>query len=382
MATILVLGGGVGGLVAASELRQRLGREHRVVLVDRERQHLFAPSLLWLMVGLRKPEEITRDLASLERKGIQFVQGEVQAIDPSRRTARVNGTSYGADYLIIALGAQSAPELVPGLSQAGYNLCSLEGAAAIRDVRKSLTSGRLAALVSRLPYRCPAAPYEAIMLLAYDCLKRRVRDRVEPAIYSPEPGPMPVAGPQVSAAVRQLLEERAISYYPQHQVAEVVAGRTLRFTNGAEAAFDLLVYMPPYVAPQVVWEAGLTAETGWVPVDRHTLETRHPGVYALGDLTGIPLATPGLSLPKAGVFAHRQAEVVAENIAAQIRSEGRTATFDGQGECFVEVGEGKAGFGRGNFYADPRPALQFYNPGRHWHAGKVLVEKNWLRRWF
>ncbi len=71
--TIVVLGGGVGGLVTANELRKRLGREHRVVLIDREGRHVFWPSLLWLQVGLRKPDAIVRDLASLEKKGIEVV---------------------------------------------------------------------------------------------------------------------------------------------------------------------------------------------------------------------------------------------------------------------------------------------------------------------
>src|SRR3990172_7722852 len=74
--TIVILGGGVGGVVAARELRRRLPRPHRIVLVDREREHLFAPSLLWLMVGQRKAASIRRPLSRLERKGIEVRIGE------------------------------------------------------------------------------------------------------------------------------------------------------------------------------------------------------------------------------------------------------------------------------------------------------------------
>ncbi|HLF05090.1 MAG TPA: FAD/NAD(P)-binding oxidoreductase, partial [Dehalococcoidia bacterium] len=122
--TIVVLGGGVGGLVTASELRQRLGEEHRVVLVDKEGRHVFWPSLLWLQVGLRAPEAIVRDLAQLKKKGIEVIKGEVEAIDPQRKAARVNGKDLEADYLVVSLGAQLAPEQVPGLAQAGHNLYS------------------------------------------------------------------------------------------------------------------------------------------------------------------------------------------------------------------------------------------------------------------
>ena len=380
--TVIVLGGGVGGLVAASELRRRLGKEHQVILVDRDGKHIFWPSLLWLQVGLREPDGIVRSLTLLERKGIQVLQGQVQRIDPVQKVVQVDGKELQADFLVISLGAQLAPESVPGLAQAGHNLYTLAGATAIRDARRDLVEGQLVVLIAKTPYKCPAAPTEAALLLDYDLRKRKLRDRVSVSLYTPEPGPMPVAGPEVSTGVRKLLEERDISYHPQHQITEVSnSAGTLRFANGAEANYDFLVYIPPHVAPTVVREAGLTGESGWVPVNRQSMETRFPGVYAIGDVTGIPLVV-GMPLPKAGVFAHREAEAVAQTIAARVSGQGKDGTFDGHGECFVEVGGGKSGFGRGNFYAEPRPEVKFHQPTRYWHAAKVLVEKDWFQRWF
>ena len=381
-ATTVVLGGGVGGFVAATELRRRLGNDHRVLLIDREGRHIFWPSVLWLQVGLRKPDSIVRDLGSLEKKGIEVIKGEVDRIDPERRAVEVNGSVIEADYLVVSLGAQLAPENVPGLGEAGHSLYSLEGATAIRDARNALTEGRLVILVAGMPFKCPAAPYEAAMLLEHDLRKRKVRDRVSVAVYSPEPGPMGVAGPEVSAGVRGLVEDRNIDYHPQHQVTEVDPSTgTIHFANGVQVQFDFLVSIPPHVAPSVVREAGMTGESGWVPVDRHTLETRFPGVFAIGDVTGIPLSM-GLPLPKAGVFAHAEGEAVAGTIAARITGNGPASTFDGHGECFIEVGGGKAGFGRGNFYAEPTPEIKLRMPTRYWHAGKVLFEKDWMiRRW-
>lgn len=380
--TIVILGGGVGGLVAARELRSRLGREHRVVLVDRDRRHIFWPSLLWLQVGLREPKNIVRELAGLEKKGIEVVQGSATRIMPADKALQVEGKELVADYLVLSPGAQLAPEQIPGLSDAGHNLYSLDGATAIRDARKSLTEGDLVVLVARTPFKCPAAPYEAAMLLDHDLRKRKVRDRVKVSIYTPEPGPMAVTGQEMSAGVRRMIEDRGIEYHPQHPIAKVDGpDKTLRFTDGSTGRFDFLVYIPPHVAPTVVNEAGLTGESGWVPVDRHTMETKFPDVFAIGDVTGIPLAV-GMPLPKAGVFAHREAEAVAQTIAARITGEGDMGSFDGHGECFVEVGGGKAGIGRGNFYAEPRPEIKLHQPTRYWHAGKVLFEKNWFRRWF
>ncbi|MFP5349587.1 MAG: NAD(P)/FAD-dependent oxidoreductase [Gammaproteobacteria bacterium] len=380
--TVMVLGGGIGGVVAATRLAQGLAGEHRVVLVDRETDHLFQPSLLWLMAGWRTPGQIARPLARVARRGIEVVHGAVERIDPARRAVTVNGRERSADYLVIALGAELAPETVPGLAQGGHNLYTLAGAAALRDALAGFHRGRIALLVSAMPYKCPAAPYEAAMLIEYHCRRRGARDAVSIDLYTPEPGPMPVAGPEVSKQVRQMVEGKGIGMHTEHAVRRVdPAARRIEFANGASADFDLLVYIPPHRAPPPVRDAGLTGPSGWVAVDRATLATSFPGVYAIGDVTGIPLAV-GKPLPKAGVFAHGHAEVVARNLAAEIKGERASARYTGDGECFVETGDGRAGYGSGNFYAEPAPQVALKPPGRLLHLGKVLYEKFWLYRWF
>jgi sulfide:quinone oxidoreductase len=380
--TVLILGGGIGGVVAANELRRALPRAHRVVLVEREASFSFAPSFLWLMTGGRTVEKISRPLARLEKRGIEVVRGEIERIDPEKREAVVDGQSLTGDYLVIALGADLAPETIPGLAQAGHSFYCLAGAAAMRDAFAQFTGGKLVVLTAAPAYKCPAAPYEAAMLLESACRRRKLREKTQIDLYAAEPGPMGVAGPEVSKAVRQMVEAKGIGYHPEHQLTEVdPAERRLRFTNAAEASFDLLAYVAPHRAPKVVREAGLSGESGWVPVDRHTLETKHSRVYALGDVAGIPLKL-GKPLPKAGVFAHGEADVVAKNIARAITGKGKGASFAGAGECFIETGDGKAGFGDGNFYAEPVPQVKIHPPGRRWHAAKVLFEKDWLRRWF
>jgi sulfide:quinone oxidoreductase len=141
--------------------------------------------------------------------------------------------------------------------------------------------------------------------------------------------------------------------------------------------------VPPHAAPAPVVQAGLTDETGWIPVNPRTMETNHEGVYAVGDVTSI--STPNgyvPFLPKAGVFAHGQAEVVAINIAANIKGRGKMKEWDGQGSCFLEVGGGQSAFVKGNFFAEPKPEIEFHMPGRVWHAQKVIFEKYWMRHWF
>jgi sulfide:quinone oxidoreductase len=380
--TALVLGGGVGGVVAANRLRERLAREHRVVLVDREPQHLFQPSLLWLAVGDRRPDRIQRPLERLGRKGIEVIRGEISKINADSRTISVEGREIAGDAMIVSLGADLAPEAIPGLAASGHNLYTLQGAIAVRDALAAFRGGRVVVLTAAPAYKCPAAPYEASMLIAAALRRRGVRERTQIDMYAAEPGPMGVAGPQVSAAVRQVVEAKGIRYHPEHQVTDVdPRARRLTFANGATAEFDLLVYVPPHRVPTVVREAGLTNETGWIPVDRGTFETRFRGVYAIGDVVTVPLSI-GKPLPKAGVFAHGEAEVVSANIADGWSGRAARGVFDGVGGCFVETGDGRAGFGSGNFYGEPTPQVTLREPSRWWHWGKVLFERRWLWKWF
>ena len=380
--TVLVLGGGVGGVVAASVLRRELAPEDRVVLVERSAKHTFWPSLLWLMSGSRKAEQVQRDLEPLARRGIEVRHGEIREIDPERRRVVVDGEALTGDALVVSLGAELVPDRVPGLPEAGGNFYTLDGARQVFDQVENLHSGKVAVVVADVPFKCPAAPYEAAMLLDGLLRRRRVRDRVALTVYAAEPAPMGVAGPDVSRGVVAFVRQRGIEYRPSTKLVRVdAAGKRLHFDTGDEAEFDVLAAVPPHAAPEVVRNSPLAGPSGWIPIDPAACETRFENVFAIGDVTTVPLKL-GKPLPKAGVFANRQAEAVAHTVAARLRGRDGGQTFDGHGECFIELGGGVAGFARGNFYADPAPQIHMYRAGRHWHAAKVGFERNWWRTWF
>jgi sulfide:quinone oxidoreductase len=379
---IIVLGGGIGGIVAATRLRARLPARQRVILIEREVSHVYSPSLLWLMVGRRDVEAITRPIARLAHRGIEVVRGAIEQLDPDTKTVTVNGEKYAADYMVIALGAEYASATVPGLAAAGFNFYTLGGANGFSEARLRFKRGRVVVLVSSLPFKCPAAPYEAAMLLEADFRRRGLRANVDIALYTPEPGPMPVAGAETSTRLRGLLEHKHIEYFPGHTVTEVdTRSHRIHFAEHGDGSYDLLAYVPPHRSPAVVRTAGLTDAGGWIPVNRDTLETKYPGVYAIGDVTGIPLSI-GKPLPKAGVLAHGEADVVADNIVHTITGKGAPRRFLGDGACFIETGHGRAGFGSGNFFAEPAPQIRLHTPGYLHHLLKIAVEKYWLYRWF
>lgn len=382
--TIVVLGGGVGGLVAANELRRLLSSLHRIILIEKNPVHAFAPSFLWLMTGDRQPKRITRPVVSLVRPGIDVVQAEATNVDIDNRSVITSLDSLTYDYLVIALGAELAPQSIPGLADAAYSFYTFEETKRLREALMQFKRGKIAVVVSSLPYKCPGAPHEGAMLIADSFRRRGVRDKVSVDLYTPEPLPMPVAGPGLGEAVKQMLTSKGIAFHPQHKLISVDPQNHMLSFDGKESArYDMLIAIPPHRGPRIVREAGLTNEAGWVPVDRSTLKTRHENVYAIGDITAISI--PGrwkpevpMMLPKAGVFAHVQAEIVAHRIVDEITGIVPKAEFGGAGYCMLEAGEGLAGFAFGDFFAEPSPRLELRNIGRTWHLGKVLFEQWWL----
>ena len=379
--TIVVLGGGTGGLVVARRLAREKGG-HKIVLVERDPVYRFAPSFLWVMSGARRPEQVTADLRRLTRHGVELVQAEVQTIEPD--TGRV-GTSTGSipyDQLVVALGAELAPDALSGFGAAAHSVYTLEGAVGAARALEDFEGGRVAVLVSRLPYKCPAAPYETALLAEALLRRHGIRSRTSIDIYTPEPFPMPTAGPVLGEALRGILEQRGISFHPEESVERIESETSeLVFGDGERVGYDLLLGIPPHRAPAPVRESGLAAESGFVPVNRATLATKAEGIFAIGDVTTIPIAG-GKFLPKAGVFAHGQAEVVARRIAAELHGRAPSDAFEGKGACFVEMGDGVAAYATGDFYAEDEPQVRLRRPGRHWHLAKVAFEKYWLWRWF
>lgn len=382
---VVVLGGGIGGVVAASRLSHELSSldwSGKVVLVDRDFAHPFAPSFPWVMTGARRPERVTADLRRLRRRSVEVLRAEVVQVDPEHRVVRTTNGAIGYLWLVIALGAELAPEALPGFAEGAHNVYSLEGAAAAGRALGAFEGGRLAVIVSSLPYKCPAAPYEIALLAETHLRERGLRDRVGIDVYTPEPSPMPTAGPAVGRALTELLSERGIALHPERTVARIEPeSRDLVFTDGERVAYDLLLGVPPHRAPDVVGRSGLAGDSGFLPVDPHTLAARAEGVFGIGDVAQIPIAD-GKFLPRAGVFAMAQAKVVARRIGWEVAGRPPKAIFDGRGSCLVELGGGKAAYAAGDFYEAGGPRVRLHRPGRRWHLTKVALERRWMRRWF
>lgn len=376
---VLVLGGGFGGLSAAHTLRREAGEQVDLLVVDSGPTFLMGLRKLWILDGRSSPGEGERSRASLRDAGIPFRQGTVEGVEVEGRRVRVDGEDFGYDYLVLALGAQPRPDLVPGSSDGNPNLYAAEGAREAASRLRELERGLVLIAIAGVPYKCPPAPYEAAFLI--DALLRRMdrRGDVQVDVLTPQPMSLPVAGPAACAVVEGRLAGQGIGFRPKTRIASMEPGRVV--TDGGEALeADLVLLVPPHRPPSVVEETGLTGDGEWVQVDPGTLATQADGVFAIGD--AVELTTGGgMPFPKAGVFAERQGEVVARNIAAAVSGNEPAEAFEGSGHCFLEVGDGAATLVSGNFMASP-PQVTIAEPSPEYLEAKVAFERERLERWF
>jgi sulfide:quinone oxidoreductase len=377
MKRVLILGGGFGGIAAARRLKQKLDPSDEVILVDRRDHFMVGFRKTWALVGQSTLEAGQRSLDSLTRLGIRVLRDPVTRIDPNARAASIGDQRISADALVVALGAELAPETIPGFQQYAFNVYDAQDIPRAAQALTEFQGGKLLIGIFGVPYKCPPAPYE-MALLIMDALKsREVNADVE--VFTPQPMSLPILGQAGCDLIESRLADKGITFLPNHKATAVEAGEVVFAEE--RRPFDLLFGVPPHRPPAVVREGGLVGDSGWVSVKPRTLETQFPGVYAVGDVVQIAMAN-GKPLPKAGVFAEAMGETVADRIAAKFRRQELEATFKGEGGCYLEVGAGQAMMVKGQFLAEPEPEVMLTEASAKYLEEKRAFELQRLQTWF
>ena len=369
---VVILGAGFGGLELTTLLSERLADEVDVTLIDELDAFTLGFSKLDIVFRHQTRDDVRLPYRNLVKRGVVFRQETVVSIDPQRRRVATNQATYDADFLVVALGADYDQAATPGFLEGGFEYYSIDGAERLRDELPSFRGGRVLLAVLSIPFKCPPAPYEGILLLHDYLVERGIRDASRLRVVTPQPAPIPVSS-EASEAVERAMAARGIEYTTRRRVYGINPVDQVAHFKDHDEPYDLFIGIPVHKVPDVLVEAGLT-ENGWVKVDPFTLATPFPGVYALGDCaeTGIP---------KAGVFAESAARSVAEEIAASIRG-GRARPYDGNGLCFVEMGDGEVGRVDVHFRAEGGPRAPLLGPSAEYAAEKAEFGAVRRARWF
>jgi len=329
-------------------------------------------------VGESTLEAGQKPIDSLRRLGVVVRRATIESIQPQEKSAVVDGERIQADALVVALGADTIPNAVPGFAEHAYNVYDPNDIPRAAQALNDFQGGRLVIGIFGAPYKCPPAPYEMALLISDRFKARGIKAGID--AFTPQPMSLPILGSVGCDLIESRLADQGITFHPNHKATAIETGEVV-FAN-KRMPFDLLLGVPPHKPPAVVRDNGLVAEgSGWVEVNKRTLETSFPDVYAIGDVTQIMLAN-GKPLPKAGLFAEQMGETVAERIASGFVGEEPSATFKGEGGCYLEVGGGKAMMVQGSFLAEPEPIVTLTEATAEYMNEKCSFETQRLLEWF
>jgi sulfide:quinone oxidoreductase len=371
---VVILGAGFGGLELSTMLSEPLGGQVDVTLIDKNDSFVFGFSKLDVMFGRTTPDAIRMNYRDISKPGVRFLQETIVAIDPETRRVTTDAGVHEADVLVVALGADYDFDATPGLAEGGNEFYSVAGAERLARIVPTFSEGHVVIGVCDAPFKCPPAPSECALLLHDELTARGVRDDCQISFVLPLGTPVPPS-PETSAALLEAFSERDIAFIGGRRISAIDAAQSVAvLDDGEELSFDLFLGVPKHRAPDVVIASGMTEE-GYVPVDSATLETRFPGVYAVGDV-----ATAGV--PKAGVFAEGAARVVARALVAEWRESERPGPYDGRGSCYIEFGEGRVGRVDIDFLSGPTRTGVFNAPSADLVAEKDRFGSSRRARWF
>jgi sulfide:quinone oxidoreductase len=371
---VVVLGAGFGGLELATRLSEALGDDVDVTVIDENDSFVFGYSKLDVMFGRTTLDAVRLPYGEIAKPGVRFLRQTITAIDPEARSVTTDGGVYEGDFLVVALGADYDFDVTPGLAEGGNEFYSVAGAERLGELLPTFSQGRALIGVCGAPFKCPPAPSETALLLHDYLSVRGVRADCEISFVLPLGSPVPPS-PDTSRALEAAFAERDIRFVPGRRVSSLDPARSVAtLDDDSEMPYDLFLGVPKHRAPDVVIASGMT-EDGYVPVSSRTLETRFPGVYAVGDVT-----TAGV--PKAGVFAEGAARVVAASLMASMRGGEPPEAYDGRGICYIEFGAGRVGRVEVDFLSGPKPTGTYGEPSEALVAEKQHFGASRRARWF
>ncbi|MFG1343002.1 NAD(P)/FAD-dependent oxidoreductase [Xanthobacter autotrophicus] len=398
MSRIVVLGAGLGGVIMAYELKDKIGGKNEIVVVNQGSTYTFVPSNPWVAVGWREPSEISVDLTKIfsDRNIGLRPEGARRLHAHESRLELNDGSFLDYDHLIIATGPDLAFDEVPGLGPNGHtqSVCQTDHAARAKLAFDALVKAPGPVVVGAAAgASCFGPAYEFAFILDAALRKARTRDRVPMTFVSPEPyvGHLGLDGVgDTKGLLESALREHHIKWITNARISKVEAGRmaveevnedgSLKTEHDLPFAFSMV--LPAFRGvPAVAGIEGLTNPRGFILIDEHQRNPAFPNIFAVGVCVAIPPVgkTPlPVGVPKTGFMIESMVTATAENIVAVMDGKAPHARASWNAVCLADFGDGGIAF-----VAQPQIPPRNVNwsaQGAWVHAAKVGFERYFLHK--
>lgn len=398
MAHIVILGAGTGGMPAAYEAREILGKKHKITVINATDTFQFVPSNPWVGVGWRKRKDITIPIRPyLEKKGIHFIATPVTRIDAeSSRLELEDAQTVEYDYLIITTGPKLAFDEVPGSGPDGYtvSICTVDHAEKAYKQYQNLLADPGHVIVGAMPgASCFGPAYEYAMILDTDLRKRKIRDRVPMTYVTSEPyiGHLGLGGVGDSKGMLESeLRHRHIKWITNAKVTRVEAGKMFIDEHNEKAEvikqheleFKYSMMLPAFRGVDAVAQVeGLCNPRGFVIVDEVQRSPKYPNIYSAGVCIAIPPVeqTPvPTGAPKTGYMIETMVTAIVHNIEEELKGQPPTHKGTWNAICLADMGDSGAAFVA--LPQIPPRNVNWFKKGYWVHLAKIAFEKYFLRK--
>lgn len=395
---IVILGAGLGGTIAAYEIRDAVKGRAEVSVVNDQEDYWFVPSNPWVAVRWREPEAIKVHLPPImKKKGIDFTAVGASRVHPGENRVELkDGTSLAYDYLVIATGPDLAFDEVPGLGPQGFtqSICRTDHASVAADAFEALCANPRPIVVGAAQgASCYGPAYEFALILDTELKRRKIRDKVPMTFVTAEPyiGHLGLDGVgDTKSLLESELRDRSIKWVTNARITKVEEGQMQVEEVGEDGAvrknhdlpFGFSMILPAFRGvPAVHGIEGLTNPRGFILADKHQRNPKFTNVYSLGVCVAIPPVGPTpvpVGVPKTGFMIESMVTAIAANLSRELDGQEPNVEPTWNAVCLADFGDGGVAF-----VAEPQIPPRNRNwaaKGKWVHLAKIGFEKYFLRK--
>ncbi|EFO86490.1 hypothetical protein CRE_02574 [Caenorhabditis remanei] len=347
---LLVVGGGAGGLGAASKFARKLPRGS-VAIVEPHEDHYYQPGFTLVGGGLMTLEANRRKQETLIPSNAEWIKNEVVLFTPTQNAVTLNGgEDIIYEYMIVAMGAHLRFDKIKGALEAleTPGVCSNYSPFHVEKHYKEVMNfkeGNAIYTFPDAPIKCAGAPQKACYITDSILRKRGVRDKAH-LIYATSLKRIFGVDSYIKP-LEKVVEEKNIDVRTKRNLIEVdTSSKSATFqildedgiaTEQTEKIeYSLLHIGPPCSAPKALRKSQFADRTGFMDVDDATLQSkRFPNVFGVGDCMNTPNAKTAASVSP-------QLKVLDENLSLVMQGKKPYMKYDGYASCPLVVSRHRA----------------------------------------
>ncbi|MCK4709961.1 MAG: NAD(P)/FAD-dependent oxidoreductase [Gammaproteobacteria bacterium] len=399
MAHVVIIGASTGGMPAAYEIKEVLGKGHEVTVISNTDTFHFVPSNPWVAVGWRERKDVAFEIAPrLKKKNINFICKAAESILPDEnRVVLDGGEVVDYDYLVIATGPRLAFEEIEGLGPDGHthSICTLNHAESAYGAWQSFVENPGPIVVGAAPFAsCFGPAYEFAFIMDTELRRRKIRNQVPITYVSAEPyiGHLGLGGVGDSKGLLESeMRNHDIKWVTNAKITKCEEGKMFvdqlddkgELHKQHELEYKYAMILPAFKGVDVVMKVGddLVNPRGFVKVDEFQRNPKWQNIYALGVCIAIPPVevTPvPTGAPKTGYMIESMVEAVKFNIKNDMMGYAPEHRPTWNAICLADMGDTGAAFVA--MPQIPPRNTAWMKKGKWVHFAKIAFEKYFIRK--